>query len=195
MPSGVVRGAIWSSFMRVRVAALAALAGIFIAGCSMLRSTPAQPASATAPVPDALGQVAVLRAIGGSAVAGKIRVVDRGDGAAVLISAINLAGRFRIAIHETPNCTSPNGFSAGPVWAPPAAGKRAEDLVPVQYADAEGNAEISLRVAGLRAGGINGVAGHSVVVYAGGDVTEARPDQPNARIACGVFEPAQPLAF
>lgn len=182
--------------MRVRVAALAALAGIFIAGCSMLRSAPGQPGSAAPPPPDALGQVAVLRAIGGSAVSGKIRVVDRGDGAAVLISMINLAtGRFRIAIHETPNCTSPNGFSAGAAWAPPAAGKRAEDLVPVQYADAEGSAEISLRVAGLRAGGINGVAGHSVVVYAGGDVTEARPDLPNARIACGVFEAAQPLAF
>lgn len=182
--------------MRVRVAALVALAGGFIAGCSMLRGAPAQPASAAPPAADRLGQVAVLRAIGGSAVSGKIRVVDRGDGATVLISAINLAtGKFRIAIHETPNCSSPNGFSAGPPWAPPAAAKRAEDLVPVQYADAEGNAEISLRVAGLRAGGINGVSGRSVVVYAGGDVTGARPDLPNARIACGVFEAAQPLAF
>jgi hypothetical protein len=33
------------------------------------------------------------------------------------------------------------------------------------------------------------------VIHAGRRVGEARPDVPNERIACGVFEAVQPLAF
>lgn len=172
------------------------LIAVLLAGCSMFRGRPAEPAPAAPSAGSGAGQQAVLRAIGGSAVSGKIRVIDRGDGATVLVSAINVpTGGFRIAFHETPNCSSPNGFSAGPAWAPATTGKSAQELVPVQYANTEGTAESSSRVAGLHATGVDGVAGHSVVIYAGPLVTEARPDVPNARIACGVFEPAQPLAF
>lgn len=163
------------------------------AGCSMLHwksdGTPAPKAAATD-----YGQVAPLRAIGGSAVSGKIRVVDRGDGASVLVSMMNIPpGDFRIAIHENANCSSPNGFSAGPAWAP--AGKRPQDLIATQHANSEDRVESSLRVAGLRASGVDGVAGRSIVVYAGDKVTDAQPGVPNEEIACGVFEPAQPLSF
>jgi hypothetical protein len=141
------------------------------------------------------GEEANLRAIGGSAVFGKIRVVDRGrDDASVLVSMMNVPiGAYRIAIQQTPNCTSPNGFSAGPAWAP--AGRDPLALIPVQYSSGEDRVEASLRVTGLRAEGPKGVAGRSVVVYAGDAITPARPDVPNERIACGVFEPAQPLSF
>lgn len=140
------------------------------------------------------GEVASLRAIGGSAVFGKIRVIDRGDGASVLVSMMNIPpGDFRIAIHENPNCSSPNGFSAGRAWAP--AGSVPQDLMPAQHASSEDRVEASLRVPVLRATGANGVAGRSVIVYAGSKVTEARPSVPNDAIACGVFEPATPLAF
>ena len=54
---------------------------------------------------------------------------------------------------------------------------------------------ISASATGLHATGANGVAGRSVMVYAGPNVAEVRPDVPNAAIACGVFEQAQPLAF
>lgn len=140
------------------------------------------------------GQVAPLRAIGGSAIFGKIRVVDRGEGASILVSMMNVPpGDYRIAFHETPNCTSPNGFSAGPAWAP--AGKDPRTFVPVQSVNTEDRVELSLRVPSLRAAGPNGVAGHSVVVYAGQKVTEARPGVPNERMACGVFEPAHQISF
>jgi Cu/Zn superoxide dismutase len=141
------------------------------------------------------GEEASLRAIGGSAVFGKIRVIDRGErDASILVSTMNMpVGAYRIAIHDTPNCSSPNGFSAGAPWAP--AGRDPLALIPVQYTNGEERVEASIRVAGMRAEGPNGVAGHSVVVYAGPDITPARPDVPNARIACGVFEPAQPLRF
>src|SRR5690349_8966982 len=71
------------------------------------------------------GQVAPLRPIGGSAIFGKIRVIDRGDGASVLVSMMNVPpGAYRIAFNETPNCSSPNGFSAGAPWAPAGADAR-----------------------------------------------------------------------
>ncbi len=177
---------------RVAVAIIVAC-GSFT-GCSTIRGL----TGATAPEPQSstgtYGEVAPLRAIGGSAVSGKIRIIDRGDGASVLVSMMNIPpGDFRIAIHENANCSSPNGFSAGPAWAPP--GKRPQDLIPTQHANSEDRAESSLRVAGLRANGANGVAGRSVVVYAGSNVTEAQPDVPNEAIACGVFEPATPISF
>jgi Cu-Zn family superoxide dismutase len=140
--------------------------------------------------------VAQLRAIGGSAVNGKVRVVDRGDGAMVTVAAFNLPiGEFRVAIQQNPNCTSPNGFSAGPAWAPPASRRKPDDLLPTLYAGENGSAQASVQVAGLRATGANGVAGRSVVIYAGRKVTDARPDVPNERIACGVFELTRTLDF
>jgi Cu-Zn family superoxide dismutase len=167
---------------------------ILVCGCSMMRGAadakPSEPKSAAAKY----GEVAPLRAIGGSAVSGKIRVIDRGDGASVLVSLMNIPpGDFRIAIHENANCSSPNAFSAGPAWAP--AGRNPLELIPVQHANSEDRVESSLRVAGLHALGANGVAGRSVVLYAGPKVTEARPSVPNEAIACGVFGPATPLAF
>lgn len=181
-----------------QVAGMFVLAAAVLGGCATSREPaaaqhpPATPAAAVR----GLGQVAVLRAIGGSAVSGKVRVVDRGDGAMVLVAAFNLPiGEFRIAIQETPNCTSPNGFSAGPAWAPPGSKKKPDDLISTLVADADGNAQASQQVPGLRATGIDGVAGHSVVVYAGSKVTGARPDVPNERIACGVFESVKPFDF
>jgi len=191
MPSSVERprGAGRRREMLVGVLVAASLA----AGCSMLRGGGAPSSPAAKDAPPAAGQVAVLVAIGGSAVSGKIRVIDRGDGVVVLVSAINVPPDFRIAFHEAPNCSSPNGFSAGPAWAPP--GKRPQDLMPLQHGNAEGRAETELRVAGVHATGASGVAGRSVVLYAGTDVTQARSGVPNDRIACGVFEPVRLLTF
>ena len=140
------------------------------------------------------GQVAALRPIGGSAIFGKIRVIDRGDGASVLVSMMNVPpGAYRIAFNETPNCSSPNGFSAGAPWAP--AGANARNLIPVQRVNSEDRVELSLHVRALRTKGPNGVTGHSVVVYSGLEVTNAQPDVPNERMACGVFEAAHRLEF
>ena len=184
---GVLAALVW----RALVAGSAVVAMLAVAGCA----TSGSPAPAAASAAG-LGQVAQLRAIGGSAVNGKVRVVDRGDGAMVTVAAFNLPiGEFRVAIQQTPNCTSPNGFSAGPAWAPAASKRKPADLLPTLYANANGTAQASVQVAGLRATGVNGVEGRSVVIYAGPRVTEARPDVPNERIACGVFELTRTLDF
>ncbi|HMA32382.1 MAG TPA: superoxide dismutase family protein [Casimicrobiaceae bacterium] len=191
-------GPVAAPLRRARFTGAALVAALAIAGCATSkepRPAPDSPPSAAASAAS-LGQVAALRAIGGSAVTGKVRVVDRGDGAMVTVAAFNLPiGEFRVAIQQTPNCTSPNGFSAGPAWAPPASKRKAVDLLPTLTAGENGSAQASVQVAGLRATGVNGVAGRSVVIYAGRMVTDARPDVRNERIACGVFEPARTLEF
>jgi Cu/Zn superoxide dismutase len=188
MRSGLVR-----QFNRIATAAVVATS---VAACASVhfgtRDTEAD-ADANAKTTD-YGQVASLRAIGGSAVFGKIRVINRGNGASILVSMMNVPpGAYRIAIHETPNCSSPNGFSAGPPWAP--TGEDPRKFIPVQHVNTEDRVEESIRVPVLRAAGPNGVAGHSVVVYAGLHVTDARPGVPNERMACGVFEPAHQFSF
>jgi len=168
-------------------------AAMSIAACSSVHVDVAHPPEASVPRGD-VDQVAALRAIGGSAVFGKVRVIDRGTGAAVLVSLMNVPpGDYRVAFHETPNCTSPNGFSAGAAWAP--AGRKPDELTPVEHVNTENRVELEFRVAGLHASGPNGVAGRSVVIHAGRRIDQARPDVPNERIACGVFEAGRPLAF
>ena len=173
----------------------AAIVALCVAACSGVHIGMAHDTDTDAkPDTTDYGQVATLRAIGGSAISGKIRVIDRDSGANVLVSMMNVPpGDYRIAFHDTPNCSSPNGFSAGPAWAP--AGNDPRKLVPIQHVNSEDRVELSLRVPGLRAKGAAGVAGHSVVVYAGPRVTDALPSVPNERMACGVFEPAHALAF
>jgi hypothetical protein len=47
----------------------------------------------------------------------------------------------------------------------------------------------------LLANGVDGVAGHSGVLYDGTCLPEIRPDVRNDAIACGVFEPTRLLTF
>lgn len=177
------------------VAAL--LAAALVAGCaSHGTGTDAEQQAATAANARSLGEVAELRAIGGSAVTGKVRVVDRGDGATLSVAAFNVpTGTYRVSINRNANCTSPNGFSVGPAWAPSASKRAPSELIDILWSNSSGNTNATVHVPGLRASGPDGVAGRSVVLYAGSRVTEARPDVPNERIACGVFEATQTPHF
>jgi len=181
--------------MRWNRACMCALAGVALAACSSKGSV--EPSSAyveVAPRPPA-GLEARLRSLG-SAVTGKVRVIDRNDGVSVLVSLTNVpSAQYRVAFHEVPNCSSPNGFSAGRAWLPAGAGRAAGDISPPLFANPEGNSEASFFVRGVHTTGPDGLTGRSVVVYLGRQVTDAVPDVPNNRAACGVFESATPLAF
>lgn len=100
-------------------------------------------------------------------------------------------GRWRMVIHATGNCTSPNLFSAGPPLLLP--GFSAPIEIPVvTTADASGGATV--RIAGLAIDGPAGIIGKSVVVHAGAaGPLDAQPGVPNDRFACGVIELARPL--
>jgi hypothetical protein len=106
--------------MRWRHASLGALASVALAACSSGGSAPANsPYVEATPRPPA-GLEARLRSLG-SAVTGKVRVIDRNDGVSVLVSLANVpSAQYRIAFNAVPNCSSPNGFSAGPRGCLPA---------------------------------------------------------------------------
>ena len=100
--------------------------------------------------------------------------------------------QYRVSFNRNGNCSSPNGFSAGRPWAPD--GMDPYELIPLFW-NPDGNAEGSAFIRGVHTTGENGVAGRSVVIYWGSKVTDAYPDVPNNRTACGVFQPAQLLLF
>jgi Cu/Zn superoxide dismutase len=135
------------------------------------------------------GLVAQLRSPS-SAATGSVRVYESRDGVQVQLYVNNLyPGQYRIAFHETPNCRSPNLFSAGRPWAPPGAAKPAADLLPGFLVNAEGNSySYVVHVPGLHVDRDPSLRGRSVVIHWGTSVGEAFPGQPNNRIACGVFE-------
>jgi Cu/Zn superoxide dismutase len=174
-----------------RLAALVALAGA--TACSTTKTSTPTSGFVEVEPPKVTGMDAPLRSVD-SAVTGKVRVIDRGDGATLLLSMINLPpGQYRVAFHERPNCSSPNGFSAGAHWAPP--GLDALNIAPILSTNADGTAEASLHIKGLRTTGANGVDGHSVVIYTGTRVTDAQSGVPNNRVACGIFAPSTTFEF
>ena len=176
--------------------AIVVAVAILLAGCSssgsswkpLFGASDAKPPEGPSP-----GLVAPLISLG-SAVSGKVRVIDRGDGITLLVSAISLPpGEYRVAFHQNGNCSSPNGFSAGPAWAP--AGMSPSQLVPSLMTNSDGNAEASLRVTGVHTTGENGLAGRSVMLYTGAKIVAIEPGMRNNVLACGVFGPVQLLQF
>jgi Cu/Zn superoxide dismutase len=185
------RSRLGSALLALGVAVMAAAA---LSACSSsgARAEPEKPAAANASRPS-YGLLSQLRALG-SGIWGRARVVDRGDGVQITLSMINLPmGPFRVAFGENPNCSSPNGFSAGQPWAP--AGLEGRALVQPLYNAREGSSETSVFVRGVHTTGPDGVDKRSIIIYTGSDATDARPDAPNNRIACGTFEPALPFQF
>lgn len=133
---------------------------------------------------------AKLVAIGGAAVTGAA-ILRAYDGGVMMTVNFNgpRPGAYRVVVHANGNCSSPNGFSAGPPWAPP--GVAVVRLPLVKNDDA---ASFTVRLPGYRFDGPDGVLGRSVVVHAGATGSlEAEPGVPNNRIACGVISTARSL--
>ena len=127
-----------------------------------------------------------LGALGGSAAKGTVRFATYANGLSTSVYFSGVArGNYRMAVHTTGNCTSPNGFSAGPPWVPP----EAKGPLVIEFSvDDDHPTTLSQRVAGLTLNGVQGVAGRAVVIHEGRTGTlEAEPDRPNSRVACGVI--------
>lgn len=135
-----------------------------------------------------------LQSKNASATYGEVTFSQRGSNVLVTALIYSLSpGPHSFYIHETANCSSPNGASAGPVWnatnAPPRQ-RRTGDL-PELLVGTEGNVSMSTQVAGLSVGTgqWNDVVGHSVVIH-DSVVADPQPEYgfKNGWIACGVIE-------
>jgi Cu/Zn superoxide dismutase len=102
-------------------------------------------------------------------------------------------GKWRIVIHTTGVCTSPNGFSAGPPLIVPGA---TEPPTIVMTTTEDGIAIETVRLPGLTLDGPAGITGKSVVAHYGtAGSLEAQPGVPNNRAACGVIGTIKPLGL
>ena len=140
--------------------------------------------------PPAFG--AQITPTGGSAIKGRVAFAQVDSGVVMLV---NLGGggqgSWRIVIHATGICTSPNGFSAGPPVMLPGTTTPAMASVIVNSDKSIG--QLSMRLPGLALNGPNGIVGKSVVVHSAEGSLEAEPGVPNNRVACGVIEPMAPM--
>jgi Cu-Zn family superoxide dismutase len=168
----------------VRGLFVGAIAAVLVAGCESTKD-PAAPKAAKAEVTVAEAR---FLAIGGSSLAGAAILHPYSDGVELKVNFNGRGpGQYRVMIHETGNCSSPNGFSAGPPWAPPGV-TLAEQGYPIFKNDDSASYVVALK--GYKFTGPDGVVGRSVVVHQGGRGTiVAEPGVPNDRIGCGVIGP------
>jgi Cu/Zn superoxide dismutase len=179
-------GAAWFASAPCALAAVAAV--LALGGCSGAREVEDN-AGILGSRTDTLE--ARLVPVGGSIARGTVRVAQTPKGAQLSVYLYNVAaGTYRVALHADGNCTSPNGFSAGPPWVPPGA---AQPVV-ITFQVGEIGADLSQPVPGITLRGPTGVAGRSAVIHQGwNSPLEAVPDLPNNRVACGAFSPVLPV--
>ena len=161
----------------------------------------ASPPAASAPAPAATsapGANAELNPTQGNQVQGKV-VFEPADGGLRIIAHITglTPGDHGFHLHEKPDCSAPDGSSAGDHWnptqqphgAPDSPAHHAGDLGNIT-ADASGAAHVERMVKGLAIDGSQGVVGRSVIVHANPDDLTSQPSgNAGARLACSVVEP------
>ena len=164
-------------------------AALVLCGCQSTKEAPAD--AATPALPASGGNVeAKLVGTGGSVASGSavLHEVRGGVDIAIWLGSVG-PGQFRVAVHETGNCSSRNGFAAGPPWAPAGV-----PLTVVPLVKNDDTLTITAHLPGYRIQGPGGVAGRSIVVHDGASGSlEAQAGVPNDRIACGVLGMPQPM--
>lgn len=181
---------------------LPALAAVFLlASCSSTGSATLDPRTwfgkKDEPKPvtrESPGVEARLKPIGTS-LNGVVRVRESGD---LLVVRAEISGAlpgssYRIVFHTTGNCSSPNGFSAGPPLSLPGAKEPPGRLVPELYVNTEGNGILTARLRGVGMGGNPGLVDRGVLVYQDSFTETPRPGVPNNVVACGAFVRATAL--
>jgi len=172
---------------RTRLAAIAA--ALLLSACGTTASLDprtwfakdAPPAPKVAEVPGVEARLKDLRA----GVSGTVYVRESGDLLVVrVVMQTDRPGTYRVVFHDTPNCSSPNAFSAGAPWSPPGASAPPGRLLPAAYSGTDGNVNLVARIRGVRMGDLEK---RSVLVYQGEDTTPPKPDVPNNVVACGTF--------
>jgi superoxide dismutase, Cu-Zn family len=173
------------------------LLSVWMVGCGQsTEQTPAESAPAAEPMP--AGPSVTLQPTQGNTAAGTLNLMTMGDGVHFRGTVTGLpAGMHGFHIHETGDCSAPDGSSAGGHFNPTGAahgGPQAEahhlgDLGNIT-ADADGNAEVNIHAGGVTLGeGANSIMGKAIIVHAGEDDLTTQPTgNAGARLACGVIQ-------
>jgi len=181
---GNLRNAI--AMVAVRRVTLFHVAVTVALACSLMSCASEEPA----PPPPTFG--AQISPTGGSTIKGRAAFSQVGNG---VVMSVNLGGggqgSWRVVIHSTGICTSPNGFSAGPPVMLP--GTSTPALVFVMVNSDKSIGQMSARLPGLKLNGPEGIVGKSVVVHSAQGSLEAEPGVPNNRVGCGVIQPMAPM--
>ena len=161
---------------------------VMAAGCQSIKETGSELFS------EGSGLEASMAPSGGSVAVGSVKFNPTASGVAMMVHVTGLryGEQYRVVVHANGNCTSRNGFSAGPPWAPPGASERA--MAQMQTPATAGDAAFTMvvRIPGVRMEGPDSLAGKSVVIHSGAQGSlEARPDVANNRVACGVIGPVR----
>lgn len=143
------------------------------------------------------GLEAPLYAKGGSGVQGKITVIQSGDRWRLSITLFGLppSSTYRLAFFDNGNCSSPNAFSAGKLWAPPGTpeGTRPDRWIPTFSAGQAGSIDAVTSLPNPGEHDESVFRKRSILVFAGMDVEELKPSVRNDVVACGVFDTIQTL--
>ena len=132
-------------------------------------------------------------ALGGSPAKGFINVQRRAGGVTLVVNLNDVGpGVYRVAFHTTGNCSSRNGFSAGPPWAPRGGEIRTYD----GNMNSDGVLNMSVPLSDIPMEPPDGLYGRSVVVHYGitGSL-DAEPGVRNNRIACVVLTDVLEAAY
>lgn len=143
---------------------------------------------------------ATLAPTQGQTAAGNMKLWSFDNGVHIVgtITGVKAGDTHAFHVHETGDCSAPDGTSAGPHFNPgdhvhgqPDQGEHHLGDMPNQVADDSGTLKIDVTIAGatLRDGGPNDLIGRAFIVHAQPDDYTSQPSgNAGARIACGVIQ-------
>jgi len=140
--------------------------------------------------------VAEMAPTEGNSVSGTVVFMQGDDSLQVSVELTGLeAGTSHgFHVHETGDCSAPDGTSAGGHYNPeghdhalPDAGPRHAGDMGNVTADDEGNVRVSLEFSNITLGGPNPIEGRAVILHASPDDGGQPTGNAGARIACGVI--------
>ena len=170
---------------------VATATSLLFAGCGSN-----EPDAAAATMPETIIAVAQLQPTAGNAVTGTVTFSSAANGVRVVAEVAGLTpGDHGFHVHQTGDCSAPDGTSAGGHFNPEAHdhGPRTAEVRHVGdlgnlTVDADGNAHLDFVDTGIALSGEHSIVGRGVIVHASPDDYSQPTGNAGARVACGVIE-------
>jgi len=169
-----------------------ATAAFLFSGCGSQNPSSSDATSAT----ETIMAVVHLQATDGNTVTGTVTFSTADGGVRVVAEVENLSpGDHGFHVHQTGDCSAPDGTSAGGHYNPVSQdhGARAADVRHVGdlgnlSAGDDGRARVDFVDTGIALSGEHSIIGRAVIVHAAADDYSQPTGNAGARLACGVIE-------